>query len=217
MRRWWSTMSIRGALSRLAHSRVGSQVGLPLTPRQLAFAESAVSWRSQTPSSRTSDNGVPPSAPAPAAAAPYGFEAADWTLAPDGAPSAAVPSRDAVPMIYVGAISDAQLPVLAAFLDAMRDLRHREPVRAARLRLELYGTTYATGSAMAPRAADLIRERGLQDLVVESPPRIPYVEALRLMAHAGANIVLGDTTRYYAASKLMPVLSARRPAPCGAS
>ena len=68
---------------------------------------------------------------------------------------------------------------------------------------------------MAPRAADLIRERGLQDLVVESPPRIPYVEALGLMAHAGANIVLGDTTRYYAASKLMPVLSARRPSsPC---
>jgi hypothetical protein len=148
----------------------------------------------------------------PAGAAPYGFEASDWAL---------VRGRDAVPasprepgprrIVYVGAISDAQVPVLSALLDAMAALRDRDPKSAAGIRLELYGTNYAASTKVAARAEALVRDRHLEDQVIEKPARVPYTEALRLTANADVNLVLGDTTRYYAASKLMPVLSAQRP------
>ncbi len=149
---------------------------------------------------------------APTAAAPYGFEPTDLALVSDrsrGAP----PVKDVgqIRIVYVGAISDAQLPVLAALLDALACLRTHGPVNGKCFRLELYGTTYGTGARATPRAAALVEERRLGDIVVESPLRVPYADALALMANADVNLVLGDTTRYYAASKLMPVLAARRP------
>jgi len=149
---------------------------------------------------------------APAGAAPYGFEPTDWGLVgepsgPRAPPSGQLPMR----IVYLGAISEAQLPVLSALLDALASLRDQEPATATRLRLELYGTTYATGARALPRAMDLVRQRGLEAQVMEHPTRLPYAEALGLTAGADVNLVLGDTTQYYAASKLMPVLSAQRP------
>ncbi len=151
---------------------------------------------------------------APSAAAPYGFEPTDWVLTaerPGDAPRPGGAGGDVVQLVYVGAISDAQMPVLAALLDALAEVRRDGSDRGSRLRLALRGTTYATAAHAAPRAEALVRERGLEGCVVEEPLRVPYGEALTLMARADVNIVLGDTTSYYAASKLMPVLSARRP------
>lgn len=146
---------------------------------------------------------------APTGAAPYGFEPADWELTSGGSGTEEARISGSVRMVYVGAISDAQLPVLEALLDAL--VRVRRDEGPGRLRLELYGTTYASGPRAAPRASALIRERGLDGCVVEHPLRVPYGQALGLMGGADVNVVLGDTTAYYAASKLMPVLSAGRP------
>jgi hypothetical protein len=157
----------------------------------------------------------------PGGAAPYGFEESDLALLPAGrAPDPTGPSRDVDHagadhglrrVVYIGALSDAQLPVLAALLDAMVALRDEDPAHAIRLRLELYGTTYAAPARAVARAAALVAARGLESQVYEHPVRVPYVRALTLAAGADANLVLGDTTAYYAASKLMPVLAARRP------
>jgi hypothetical protein len=79
------------------------------------------------------------------------------------------------------------------------------------IRVELYGTTYAPGARARPRAAHLVEERGLSSHVIERPERVPYAEAMALAAGADANLVIGDLTTYYAASKLMPILAAGRP------
>lgn len=158
----------------------------------------------------------------PAGAAPYGFEEADRALLLREDVAAVVPSsgdaqRDSgrgsgeCRLVYIGALSDAQLPVLAALLDALVLLRSETPAAAARLRIEFYGTTYAAPAAAVARTTALVAERGLESQVSEHPVRVPYVRALTLADGAGANLVLGDTTAYYAASKLMPVLAARRP------
>jgi hypothetical protein len=159
----------------------------------------------------------------PAGAAPYGFEETDRTLLLEShvAAVAVAPGdgrRDSGPvagaecrLVYIGALSDAQLPVLAALLDAIVLLRRERPAAAARLRLEFYGTTYAAPAVAVARTTALVAERGLESQVFEHPVRVPYVRALTLADGAGANLVLGDTTTYYAASKLMPVLAARRP------
>jgi hypothetical protein len=159
----------------------------------------------------------------PAGAAPYGFEDSDRALLLEGhvravAPSPGDDSTDSggpgdaeCRLVYIGALSDAQLPVLAALLDAVVLLRSERPAAAARLRIEFYGTTYAPPAAAVARTTALVAERGLESHVSEHPVRVPYVRAMTLADGAGANLVLGDTTAYYAASKLMPVLGARRP------
>ncbi len=159
----------------------------------------------------------------PAGAAPYGYEEADRTLllkdqqatvaaSPgDGQTDPGRVGGGVCRLVYIGALSDAQLPVLAALLDAVVLLRSERPAIAARLRIECYGTTYAAPAVAVARTTALVAERGLESQVSEHPARVPYVRALALADDAGANLVLGDTTAYYAASKLMPVLAARRP------
>jgi hypothetical protein len=154
----------------------------------------------------------------PAASAGYGFEQSDLQLIgrstqrSDGQPPRA-PAADAAlfRLIYVGAISDSQLPVLESLLDAILEIRRRAPLAADRLRLELYGTTYAAPDRARARTTELVAARGLGQVVRERPERVPYTEALALAAQADANLVLGDLTTYYAASKLMPLLAAQRP------
>ncbi|HTA74846.1 MAG TPA: glycosyltransferase [Gemmatimonadaceae bacterium] len=136
----------------------------------------------------------------PSGSAPYGFDAADLTLA--GKPTAGDGTLRRI--VYVGALSDSQLPVFTSFLDALA-------ATPLPIRLELYGTTYAPGARARPRVAHLVEARGLSSQVIERPERVPYAEAMALAAGADANLVLGDLTTYYAASKLMPTLAARRP------
>jgi hypothetical protein len=151
----------------------------------------------------------------PAGAAPYGFEESDRALLPKRADRALEPDAPAggvtCRLVYIGALSDAQLPVLAALLDAVVRLREVNPAVAARLRLEFYGTTYAAPALAVPRTTALVAARALEAQVSEHPVRVPYAHALALADGADGNLVLGDTTSYYAASKLMPVLASRRP------
>jgi hypothetical protein len=156
----------------------------------------------------------------PAGAAPYGFEPTDMALVRAGVagrsgsadPATGSRPRDGIRrLFYIGSISDSQRIVLAALLDALVALKDADPVAAARLRIEMIGTTYAAPPRTAPRATVLIEERGLGDQVSEHPARVPYLEALTLTVSADANLVLGDLTTYYAASKLMPLVAARRP------
>jgi hypothetical protein len=156
---------------------------------------------------------------APAASAGYGFEQSDLSLTTrrQSATSESEPADRAagpagvVRLVYVGALSDSQLPVLESLLDAIVELRERDPEMLERLRLDLYGTTYAPPALARPRTTALVTARDLGRIVREDPMRIPYSQALLLASSAGANLVLGDLTVYYAASKLMPLLAARRP------
>ncbi len=154
----------------------------------------------------------------PAGAAPYGFEPTDLALlarhtAAGASPPSAASNDHAWPLriVYVGAISQSQRVVMCALLDAITRLRRRSPEVAARIRVDCYGTGYARPGQATTRVADLAAERGLKAWVTESPGRVPYAEALAMMATSGANLVLGDLTTYYAASKLMPVLASGRP------
>jgi Glycosyl transferase 4-like domain len=136
----------------------------------------------------------------PSGAAPYGFDAADLTLAGPPANGDGKICR----VVYVGALSDSQLPVFTAFLDALT-------ATSLPIRVELYGTTYAPGALARARVAALVADRNLEDRVIERPERVPYAQAMALAAGADANLVVGDLTTYYAASKLMPTLASRRP------
>jgi hypothetical protein len=48
-------------------------------------------------------------------------------------------------------------------------------------------------------------------MVTEIPGRLDYLDALSVLTHASAIMLLGSSERHYTASKLYPALLARRP------
>lgn len=145
-------------------------------------------------------------------AAPFGYDADDFAaIRGAGAPNPFWSRGDGgVHLVYVGAIAHSMTDTVRALLAAVRLLGERAPDLLARLRLHFIGTSYD------PRAeeglvAPLAREAGLGDVVAESPRRIPYVEALRVLTQADAVLALGSTDRHYTASKIFNCILAERP------
>jgi hypothetical protein len=102
--------------------------------------------------------------------------------------------------------------VLTQLFRGLALLRDRDPATAARLSLSFTGTGLAGASADSPRPVVSIAERqGVADQVSEAPARVPFVEALSLMAGAQALLLTGSDEPHYTASKIYPALMAKRP------
>ena len=98
-------------------------------------------------------------------------------------------------LVYIGALSDAQLPVLAVITRC----RRAAPRERSRRRPRVSGSSSTEPPMRRPRVAVRGRRRsspsgGLESQVSEHPVRVPYVRALTLADGADANLVLGDTT-----------------------
>ena len=107
---------------------------------------------------------------------------------------------------YTGAISEPMMPVVKALLKAAVLLQ-----KEMALQFEFTGTSYA-GTGMAKGVlTDMIRENNLQDIIKEQPDRVGYREALELSLGADMQLLIGDTTPYYAASKLMGMVASGQP------
>jgi hypothetical protein len=146
----------------------------------------------------------------PREAAPYGLEPTDFVHLAPRAPSPGGASERAE-VLYIGAVSAAMEPVLDAVLESLAHLRRDDPRSFARLRLSLVGTSYQVDERTTPRSAAGVAARRLEGTVSERLARIPFGEALRATRTATANLIIGDMTAYYAASKLMPMLASGRP------
>ncbi len=73
------------------------------------------------------------------------------------------------------------------------------------------GTDYAPGEAGRQTLAPLAALEGLTSSAVESPARLPYLQALRVLQEADLLVVLGSEDAQYAPSKVYPYLLAGRP------
>jgi hypothetical protein len=137
----------------------------------------------------------------PLAPIPYGVEATDFQ-----ALKIERQDREAILLRYTGAISEAMLPVVDALFKALKI------VRAARsIQVIFTGTSYAGGALVKPVLGELVTSNDVGSFVIENPARVGYREALELSLGADIQIVIGDTTPYYAASKLMGLAASGRP------
>jgi hypothetical protein len=140
---------------------------------------------------------------------PYGAEAGDWQyVRSHPRPNQVFDAADGrLHFASVGAYTEAMRPVLGAFFAGVRKARAEDPALAS-LRLHFVGTSYSTGrSCVAPIA----RAEGIEDLVEEHPQRVPYLDALQLLADAHALLVIGSAEPHYTASKIFPYILARKP------
>ena len=145
------------------------------------------------------------------AAIPIGGDWDDFGSVVGGVPPA--PQKDdQAPFVisYVGTLGPRSSDLFRRLFEATRLLREERPDLCARLRFRLVGTAAVTSESdkvVTPLAAEF----GVADLVDEFPQRVPYLDALAVMATASGQLIVGSDEPHYTASKIYPVLMAGRP------
>ena len=89
--------------------------------------------------------------------------------------------------------------------------RLRQAGAAREVRVWCIGTDYAPAGEGRRTLRPIAEREGVGHLVTESPDRIPYLPALRVLHDADLLVVLGSGDREYSPSKVYPYLLARRP------
>ena len=146
--------------------------------------------------------------PARMSAIPIGGDPADYAALRD-APAPAEPAK--LTFSYVGTALPRAAPLLAILFEGLALLRARTPAIAAQLRLQFVGTSNQPGQSSDYRVLPLAQAAGVADLVTEQPGRVPYLEALRILAGTHAVLMIGSDEPHYTASKIYPALMSGRP------
>jgi hypothetical protein len=116
-----------------------------------------------------------------------------------------------VHLCYTGTILPLGGETLRAVLGAVRVLRDRSPELYDRLRLHFIGTSNQTTETDERRVMPVADELGVSSAVDEVPRRLPYSAIVRVQKRASALLAMGSTETHYTASKIFPMLLARRP------
>jgi len=116
--------------------------------------------------------------------------------------------------VYVGRGGLDMAPALRIIFKALRSGLERKAELFGRIRLHFIGTDYAPDDRARETVMPVARECGVEHLVSESPRRVPYFEALQLLADADFLVVPGSDDPDYSASKIFPYILARKPLFC---
>jgi hypothetical protein len=137
----------------------------------------------------------------PMIAVPYGVEITDFQ-----AIQINKEEHQRVMIRYTGAISENMMPVIEVLLKAFTKINLLVPIQVI-----FTGTTYAGKGMVKPILSELIRDNKLGAFVEEHPARVGYKQALELGRSSDLQLLIGDTTPYYAASKMMGLVASGRP------
>jgi hypothetical protein len=132
----------------------------------------------------------------------------DWLAARPPTVATASASDAALHLSYVGTLLPLGRDTLQALLVAIAQI-NRDPSPA--VHLHLVGTSNQADATHAPLARAAAEAAGMSAFVHESPGRVPYLDAMRVLAASSAVVVLGTRERRYTASKLQPALASGRP------
>lgn len=118
---------------------------------------------------------------------------------------------DRINLSYVGTFLPRAEHVVRTMFRAARALKRTQPELAARIRLNFVGTSNQPDGTEAYRVRPIAEEEGVGDLVSETPQRVPYLEALYLLARSDGLLLIGSDETHYTASKIYPALMSGRP------
>jgi Glycosyltransferase Family 4 len=137
----------------------------------------------------------------PLVAVPYGVEVSDYDSI-----NVQKINDNAIIVRYTGAISENMMVVVDSLLKAFKIVSRSLPVKVI-----FTGTSYAGIGLTKPVLTELISKNEVADFVTENPARVSYREALEINKQADMQLLVGDTTPYYAASKMMGLVASGRP------
>jgi hypothetical protein len=116
-----------------------------------------------------------------------------------------------VNLSFVGTFMPRSGEPFRALFRAFRHLRTSEPALAATIRLNFIGTSNQPNDSTGKYVRPLAEAEGVSDAVYEIPQRIPYLDALRVLAQSDGLLLVGSDEPHYTASKIYPGLMSGRP------
>jgi hypothetical protein len=145
------------------------------------------------------------------AAIPIGGDPDDFAALRDGAGGAGLLDPALINFSYVGTFLPRATPLFEQLFAALAQVRSDSPDLVGRLRFNFIGTSNQPGVAGSPQVLPLAKAAGVVDLVRETPRRLPYLEALGILANSDALLLIGSDEPHYTASKIYPALLSGRP------
>jgi len=112
---------------------------------------------------------------------------------------------------YVGTYLPRAGPLMQVLFQAVRRLKQAHPELAAKLRLNFVGTSNQPTHVNDYRIRPLAEAEGISELVSETPQRLPFLEALHILANSHGLLLIGSDEPHYTASKIYPALMSGRP------
>jgi hypothetical protein len=112
---------------------------------------------------------------------------------------------------YVGTFLPRSEAVARTFFSAVAHLRNISPDLTNRLHFNFVGTSNQPDDMSSFRFRPLAQAAGVADLVSETPQRIPFLDALDILANSDVILLLGSDEPHYTASKIYPGLMSGRP------
>jgi glycosyltransferase involved in cell wall biosynthesis len=116
-----------------------------------------------------------------------------------------------VHLSYVGTFLPRSEPLVRVLLQAYAKLRSAEPALAARVRLNFVGTSNRPNDNASYRVRPIAEEVGVAEVIREIPRRIPFLQALKVLAESNGLLLIGSDEPHYTASKIYPALMSGRP------
>ena len=144
-------------------------------------------------------------------AIPIGGDAADFAALRAGAPRPSLIDPARINFSYVGTFLPRAGPLASRLFEALALLRERSPALAERIRCNFIGTSNQPDGVGGERVRPLAAAAGVADLIAETPRRVPYLDALNVLAHSQALLLIGSGEPHYTASKIYPALLSGRP------
>lgn len=147
------------------------------------------------------------------AAIPIGGDPADFDALRRCPPSNPLLELDTayINFVYVGTFLPRAGPLVRTLFQALRSLASESPRIAENVRFTFVGTSNQPADVKETPVMDIANTEGVGEFVVEYPRRVPFLEALALLAQADVLLMIGSDEPHYTASKIYPNLMAKRP------
>jgi hypothetical protein len=120
-------------------------------------------------------------------------------------------SSDHINLCYVGTFLPRAGSLMRLLFDSLADLRIQQPALASKLRLQFVGTSNQHDGNGEHLITPIASAAGVADLVYEHPARVPFLEALSLLANSDGLMMIGSDEAHYTASKIYPGLMSGTP------
>ncbi len=116
-----------------------------------------------------------------------------------------------VNLSFVGTFMPRTGEPMRALFRGLRSLINEAPELVERLRLNFIGTSNQPNIQTKPSVMPIASEIGVADYVREVPQRVPYLEALSILARSDGILLIGSDEPHYTASKIYPALMSGTP------
>jgi len=137
---------------------------------------------------------------------PYGFDPNDHKIKLENISYPWDKYPDCKPVVYAGAFLPKSGLFIKLLFEVISDLRHK-----GKLDNSIKFFFIGTGSYSHKSIESYAKEAGIEDIVIESRERKPYLHILNYLSSAWRVMIIGSTEKHYTASKVFQSLLSKKP------